>query len=390
MRICIVGGSIGGLTAALVLEESGHTVDVFERSPHVLAQRGAGIGLLPETSRYLTDVAGVDIDEISITTSAIRYLARDASVEHEVGHAYRFSSWNTVYGRLLGCINRERYHLGHEMVSWEDQGDSVTVSFANGTSCTADLLVCADGVASSSRERMHPGLAPRYSGYVAWRGMVREADLDRQVLARLDDAITYHVYANSHILVYPIPGPGGETAPGDRSMNFVWYRNYLEGGDLTDLLTGRDGMVRDVSLPPGTVADRHVSEMRAHAGARLPGPIASIVCAAAEPFVQVVYDLDIPSMVSGRACLLGDAAFLGRPHAAAGTAKAADDAWALASALDGCPTVDEALRRYEASQILVGRGLIERTERIGRRSQTENSWVPGDPDLIFGLRGPGQ
>lgn len=390
MRVCIVGGSIGGLTAALVLGESGHDVNVFERSPRELAQRGAGIGLLPETSRYLTDVAGLDLDGISIATSRIRYLARDASVMHDEAHAYRFSSWNTVYGRLLRCIDRERYRLGHEMDAWADHGDSVTVTFANGSTCTADLLVCADGVSSTSRERMHPGLVPRYSGYVAWRGMVHESDLDRRVLECLDDAITYHVYANSHILVYPIPGPGGETSPGQRMINFVWYRNYLEGGDLGDLLTDREGQVRDVSLPPGTVTGHHVAEMRAHAAARLPGPVASVVCGAAEPFVQVVYDLDIPSMVSGRACLLGDAAFLGRPHAAAGTAKAADDAWALAGALDGTSDVDAALRAYESSQMLVGRGLIERTERIGRRSQTENSWVPGDPDLIFGLRGPGR
>ena len=389
MRVCIVGGSIGGLTAALVLGHMGHDAEVFERSPRELAQRGAGIGLLPETSRYLTDVAGLPLDTISIATSRIRYLARDGSILHDEGHGYRFSSWNTVYRSLLGCLDPGRYHLGHEMTGWTDGDGGVTVSFANGARHRADLLVCADGVASTSRERMHPGIEPRYAGYVAWRGMVRESELDSEVLTRLGDAITYHVYANSHILVYPIPGPGGETAPGDRSMNFVWYRNYLDGGDLTDLMTDREGTVREVSLPPGTVDGVHVAEMRSHAAARLPAAVASVVCGAAEPFVQVVYDLDIPSMVDGRACLLGDAAFLGRPHAAAGTAKAADDAWALGTALSRHHDVEDALRDYQSSQVTVGRGLIERTERIGRRSQTDNSWVPGDPDLIFGLRGPG-
>jgi 2,6-dihydroxypyridine 3-monooxygenase len=105
--------------------------------------------------------------------------------------------------------------------------------------------------------------------------------------------------------------------------------------------------------------------------------------------VQVVLDLDIPSMTSGRVCLLGDAAYLARPHAAAGTAKAADDAWALATAVTRHATVEEALREYEVSQMKVGRDLIERTEHIGRRSQVENSWVPGGREFIFGLRGPG-
>ncbi|MFM8601037.1 MAG: monooxygenase [Actinomycetota bacterium] len=389
MRVCIVGGSIGGLTAALVLGHMGHDAGVFERSPRELAQRGAGIGLLPETSRYLTDVAGIPLDDISIATSRIRYLGRDGSVIHNEPHGYRFSSWNTVYRGLLGCLDPGRYRLGHEMTDWTEMDDGVTVSFANGAQHHADLLVCADGVASTSRERLHPGVEPRYAGYVAWRGMVRESELRADVLAQLSDAITYHVYANSHILVYPIPGPGGETAPGERSMNFVWYRNYLDGGDLADLMTDRDGITREVSLPPGTVSGHHAAEMRAHAAARLPAAVASVVCGAPEPFVQVVYDLDIPSMVSGRACLLGDAAFLGRPHAAAGTAKAADDAWALGAALSRHGNVEDALRDYETSQVRVGRGLIERTERIGRRSQTDNTWVPGDPDLIFGLRGPG-
>ena len=390
MRVCVVGGSIGGLTAALVLAHHGHEVEVHERSPRALAQRGAGIGLLPETSRYLTDVAGIRADEISISTSRITYLARDGSVLNEADHPYRFSSWNTIYRSLLGCLDPALYRLGSEMTGWESTDSSVTVSFVNGEAVTADLLVCADGVGSVSRTLMHPGARPRYSGYVAWRGMVRESELDTGLLARLGDAITYHVYANSHILVYPIPGPDGETEPGKRSLNFVWYRNYLAGGDLDDLMTGADGELREISLPPGTVSPHHAHEMRAHAAARLPADIATVVCGAAEPFVQVVYDLDIPSMTSGRACLLGDAAFLGRPHAAAGTAKAADDAWALARALDRNDSVVEALEDYGRSQTEVGRGLISRTERIGRRSQVDNSWVPGDPEFFFGLRGPGQ
>ena len=66
-----------------------------------------------------------------------------------------------------------------------------------------------------------PDAAPRYAGYVAWRGTVPEADLDAGVAAGLADAITYHVGANTHILVYPIPGPGGEVEPGRRLVNVV-------------------------------------------------------------------------------------------------------------------------------------------------------------------------
>ena len=397
MKVAVIGGSIGGLTAALTLGELadlGVEVEVWERSPRELAQRGAGIGLMPETSRYLVDVAGVALDDISVATSHIRYLARDGSVLHESAHAYRFSSWNTVYRQLLACMKPERYHLGAEMVDWRESGASVEIDFADGSRSLADVVVFADGVNSLARDRLLPGARPRYAGYVAWRGMVPEKDLPDGVLGVLDDAITYHVYANSHILVYPIPGHDGETSPGSRLFNFVWYRNYAEGGDLEDLLVDRDGVRRDVSLPPGSVADHHVAEMRTHARARLPHAIADFVTRAEQPFVQVVFDLAIDRMAFGRTCLLGDAAHLARPHAAAGTAKAADDAWALADALrralEGSGDVASALRDYEASQLPVGRQLIERTERIGRRSQFDGTWVPGDPDLIFGLHGPGR
>ena len=233
-------------------------------------------------------------------------------------------------------------------------------------------------------------MRPAYAGYVAWRGMVPEASLDAGTRAALADAITYHVYANSHILAYPIPGVDGSVAPGKRLMNFVWYRNYLEGGDLDDVLTDEADQRRELSVPPGAVPARHVAEMRAVARARLPAPLARVVESVERPFLQVIYDIEVPRMAFGRVCLLGDAAFVVRPHAAAGTAKAAADAWALADTLARDGDVPAALARWETGQLALGARLLERTRRIGRRSQVDGTWVPGDPELIFGLRGPGQ
>ncbi len=250
--------------------------------------------------------------------------------------------------------------------------------------------MCADGVSSASRRALQPDAAEAYAGYVAWRGMVPEAELSTESSSPLTDSITYYVYANSHILVYPIPGLDGSVEPGQRLINFVWYRNYLPGGDVDDLLTDRNGERRDLSIPPGLVADHHVAEMRATAAARLPGQLAEVVEKTQQPFVQVVYDIGVERMVFGRACLLGDAAFSARPHAAAGTAKAADDGWALAAALEAAGEVPAALAAWEPRQLEVGRNLLERTRRIGRRSQIDNTWEPGDPDFIFGLYEPGR
>jgi 2,6-dihydroxypyridine 3-monooxygenase len=390
MRAAVVGGSLGGLHAALLLHELGIEVDVYERSPAELAERGAGIGFLPESARYLVERAGVSLDRVSVATTHIRYLDRGGKRIYDGAHAYRFSSWNTVYRALKACFPSSRYHLGQEMTGWTEAPDAVEVHLGGRPSRRVDLLVCADGVGSTARARLMPDVRPAYAGYVAWRGMLPEASLDVPTRAALADAITYHVYANSHVLAYPIPGPDGSVALGERLMNFVWYRNYLAGGDLDDVLTDETGQRREISVPPGAVAARHVSEMRAVARARLPGPIARVVESVERPFIQVIYDIEVPRMAFGRICLLGDAAFLVRPHAAAGTAKAAADAWALAEAIARERDVPAALARWETEQVALGAQLLERTRRIGRRSQIDGNWVPDDPELIFGLRGPGR
>ncbi|MGH1481341.1 MAG: FAD-dependent monooxygenase [Geminicoccales bacterium] len=388
-RIAIAGGSIGGLTAACLLRDAGHDVTVFERSPIELEQRGAGIVLLEATARYPIQRAGVDIDDISIKTGVVRYLGRGGRVIHEQQHDHRFSSWTTAYRSLLTAFDRDRYQLDHELKHWSATDEGVNVHFTNGQSTDADLLLCADGIGSMSRTCLQPMTTSNYAGYVAWRGMMHERDLPPSLAERLCEAITYHVMANSHILIYPIPGLDGSVAEGERLINFVWYRNYLEGDELDDLMTDRTGKRRTISLPPGVIADHHLNEVRATAEARLPSDLAKLVLGVEDLFLQVVYDVEIEKMAFGRVCLIGDAAFVARPHAGAGSAKAAEDSWALATALDQTRTIDEALRIWEPKQMKLGRELVARARQIGRRSQVDNAWIPGDPFLQFGLYQPG-
>jgi 2,6-dihydroxypyridine 3-monooxygenase len=388
--VAVVGGSIGGLTAALLLRDLGADVKVYERSPAPLDARGAGIAVLEATMRYFTDRGITDPAEICSTTDWIRYLAPDGSVHHAFEHSYRFSSWNTIYRALLSCFEPERYHLGREMVSFGPADEKIIISFADGATASADLLVCADGIHSTGRTLLFPSLRPVYSGYVAYRGTVPEADLPAETFAQLRDAITYQVIPDSHILVYPIPGPRGEIEPGHRLMNMVWYRNIPDGPPLAALLAGRDNTPRQVSLPPGAMTDKDIAEMQESARRWLAPPIAEVATAVTEPFAQAVIDIDTPAMSRGRACLLGDAAFAVRPHAAAGTAKAAEDAWQLAAHLDEHATdIPTALRAWEKTQHTLGRNLLSRCRAIGDRSQVHNSWDPTDPALIFGLHAPG-
>lgn len=388
--VAVVGGSLGGLTTALLLRDAGCHVRVYERSPVPLEARGAGIAVLEQTLRYPVERLGVAPGTISTQTSWVRFLEPDGSTTYSEPRSYRFSAWNTVYRVLRGALPGECYMLGWELTAFAAQEHRVLLSFANGEVGEADLLVCADGISSASRRRMFPEVAPAYAGYVGWRGTVPEAHLSSETYQALHDALTYQVLPHSHILVYPIPGPDGAVEPGRRLMNMVWYRNVPEPG-LAEFLTDRDGVRRSVSLPPNHVPTEQIREMRSFAVDHLAPPIAEMVTSVPEPFVQAVYDIEVPAMARGRACLIGDAAFAVRPHAAAGTAKAAEDGWVLAEELVRAQgDVDDALARWEQRQLRLGMSLLARTREIGDSSQARGDFRPGDPRLVFGLYGPGR
>lgn len=384
-----MGGSLGGLTAALVLRDAGCDVVVYERSRVPLEGRGAGIVLHPATVRYLVERRVCELPELSAPARFVRYLLRDASVADERPCRLRFTSYHALHRELLRGVEPGRYRLGREVTGFAQDADGVEVELADGARDRCDLLVCADGIHSTGRQLLLPGHELVYAGYVGWRGTVDEADLTAETFAALEEAILYHVLPSSHVLVYPIPNVDGSVEPGRRLTNFVWYRNVQAGAPLEDLLTDTAGATHTVSLAPGAVREPHVRELREAAARDLPAPIAEVVARTAEPFVQAVFDLEVPRMAFGRACLIGDAAFVLRPHVAAGTAKAADDAWALGEAVraaGGDPV--EALRRWEPERLEVGRRAFLRTREAGDRSQFLSSWSVGDP-LPFGLREDG-
>lgn len=388
--VAVVGGSLGGLTAALALRDIGCDVTIYERSPETLHARGAGIAVLEQTLRYAVERQGIDPAQISSSTDIVRFLDGEGRVQYSEQRRWRFSAWNTMYRTLLSAFPVDRYLLGHGMTAFQNSSTGVSLTFANGTTAQVDLLVCADGIGSASRAKLLPEVVPHYSGYVGWRGTIPESQLRDGTRAQLHDALTYQVLPDSHILVYPIPGLQGEVAPGERLMNMVWYRNVAES-ELDWFLTDRNGLQRTVSLPPNCARHELIEEMRECAAKHLAPPIADMVTSVPEPFVQAVLDVEVPRMVAGRSCLLGDAAFAVRPHAAAGTAKAAEDGWVLAEELDRADgDIDTALAAWEQRQLALGSGLLARTREIGESSQCKGDFTPGDPRLVFGLYGPGR
>ncbi len=386
LRVAVVGGSLGGLTAALLLRDLGCIVDVFERSGSRLSGFGAGIVAHEATMRYFVERERAQ-DRLSVRASSLRFVDAEGCVMHEEPSPYEFTAWSTLYSNLLRLLGRERYHHGSALTSFDQDADGVRVRFESGLVHECDLLVCADGVRSTARAQLAPTTEPVYAGYVGWRGTVDASRLGRDAAAQLSDSITYGVVERSHILSYPIPNVDAGARP---LLNFVWYRNVPAGSELDQLMVSRSGRASAVSLHPGEVQERHLAELRSAAAASLPPTFAEIVGAAVDPFVQVIVDLAVPAMAYGRVCLIGDAAFAARPHAAAGTAKAAENAWKLAEALEREAVVPRALAAWEPSQLELGRRLVERSRRIGERYQVTSTADPSDPELRFGLYGPGR
>jgi 2,6-dihydroxypyridine 3-monooxygenase len=384
LRVAVVGGSLGGLLTALELGAVGCDVHVYERSSVPLEGRGAGIVLHPVTTRLLERRRSIDLDRVGSSATILRYLGPSGAPVLDEPVAYRFTSYATLHAALAGALEPGRYHLDRRLVATEPAVDGrVRARFADGSSVVADLVVGADGIRSTVRALLFPRVGPSYAGYVAWRGTVGDRELPPSARG-LRGMLTYHVGHRTHMLAYEIPVPGHDAA---RSMNWVWYRN-LDEGALGALLTDRAGVAHDLSLPPGAVGDGFVRALIADAGI-LPPAFRDLVAATGAPFLQVIVDLAVPAMVRGRVCLLGDAAFSLRPHAAVGTAKAADDARALASAISTAGgDLPAALRTWEAERLRVGRAAARRSRAIGERAQFLGSFSPGDPAVAFGLRAP--
>jgi 2,6-dihydroxypyridine 3-monooxygenase len=384
MRAIVIGGSLGGLTAALVLRDQGWDVDVLERSPNPLEGRGTGIVVHPTTVRYLVERAGKSIDDIGLQAHRVQYLDKNGSITNEQPCAYRFASYVELYRGLLDAFGTERYHLSNELAHLDNRGDTATLSLTDGRTLAADLVVCADGIRSTGRRIMLPDAQPSYSGYVAWRGTIDIDELGGRTASTLLDAFTYRILPRGHLLTYPIPGPGGSVL-----FNWLWYQNIAPGDHLTDLLTDRNGFTAELSVPPGAVQTRHIEQLHSAARSDLPAPLAEVVQQTADPFIQVIVDLEVPRMAFGRCCLIGDAAVVLRPHIGVGTAKAADDAWQLGTALLGATAqyVPARLKAWETQQLPMARRALQRGRAAGRSFQ-EGTWRVGEQPP-FGLLVPG-
>lgn len=383
LHAIVMGGSLGGLNAALYLREAGFDVTVLERSRVPLTGRGAGIVLNPYTVRYLTDGQKIDAVDISISSRYLRYVNKKSRITHEVEAPYRFASYNSIYAGLLSLFGHEKYFLNQRVTGFDQKGETVRVHTAEGEQFTGDLLVCADGIGSDGRCWLLGSTPAAYAGYIAWRGIISAADVSPATFELLHDAIIYHIGEDEHLLTYPIPVVESSLDQRERYVNWLWYQHVPEGEALDAILTDQHGRRRDLSVAPGAVPEQTVAALKAEAAA-VPDLLQALIERTEQPFIQAIFDYEIPQMAFGRICILGDAAFSARPHTAAGTAKAAEDARQLGRALDEHGNdVPEALKTWEKRQLQLGQDLVRRNREAGTRLQN-GTWPLGAP-LPFGL-----
>jgi 2-polyprenyl-6-methoxyphenol hydroxylase-like FAD-dependent oxidoreductase len=369
-RAIVIGGSLGGLFASILLQKADWDVDVYEKSTHELESRGAGIVLQPEVVEAFNR-AGVSYKEpLGVVAKERYYLDKNGNIAQAMAMQQTLTSWGMLFGSMKRHFPAAQYHMNKKLTGVEQDEEKVVAFFEDGTSETASILIAADGPFSTVRELMIPHAKPQYAGYVAYRGLVDEKDLPKGAADIFTERFVFYQFPNSHILQYVIPGEDESLGKGKRRFNWVWYVNYDEKKELPAILTDKDGRLLESSISPGKM-HRHVEhEMRAYAEKMLPKPFKTLVAATKEPFVQAILDYEAPKMAFGRIALLGDAAFIVRPHTAASTSKAASNAIALIDALnDNDNQVDVSLLAWEPGQLTLGGYLMEHGRTLGNQSQ---------------------
>jgi 2-polyprenyl-6-methoxyphenol hydroxylase-like FAD-dependent oxidoreductase len=341
-------------------------VQVYERVSGPMETRGAGIVVQGELIHLLrTHRAGT----LPTTHCTVRRYLSPEGGEGEVQRGPQdFTSWEAIYRTLVAAFPSDRYHRGATLTDFAN-GEGVVEAHIEGHGLVeADVLVAADGAQSPTRRRFLPDLSSTYAGYVAWRGTLDEADAPPDLVRFFDDAFTFcEARSAGHILVYFIPGDGADTTTGKRRLNWVWYVGVGKA-DLPRILVDRDGHQHHGSLPFGGTPDSAISGLRDLARREVHPMLAALVAATPQPFLQTIVDVVPTRTVFGRVCLLGDAAFVVRPHTAGATAKAARDAATLARALKRAGrNVDAGLSGFEEMQIEFGRGLVVYGVALGRR-----------------------
>lgn len=348
MNIVIIGAGLGGLTAANALLDRGFHVTVLEQAAQ-LKEIGAGVqlsanatgvlyrlGLGPALERIASEPAGKRV-RLWNTGQAWPLFDLGAVSRERYGYPYFTLHRADLHAVLADGVRRrspDAIRLGVKVDGHRQRDDGrVTVHAADGTTLVADLVIGADGVHSRTREALFGPDAPRFSGIMAWRGVIRAADLPAHMREPYG---SNWVGPGAHVIQYPL-----------RSGELVNFVGAVEGG----------GWEVESWSERGT----HEECLRDFAGWH--EDVQAMIRAIDVPYKWALMVRDpMPQWSQGSVTLLGDACHPTLPFLAQGAGMALEDGYILARALDQYRgDVPQALRSYEAAR-------HERTARIVRGS----------------------
>jgi salicylate hydroxylase len=335
-RIAIVGAGIGGLTAALAFARQGIVADVYEQAPQ-LGEVGAGLSLSPNAVKgiwflgledelaQLADEPPVQVTRHYKTGEILIQIDRSDTTER-YGAPYLQLHRADLHGLLARALEDAapgRLHTGRELVALDERDDRVLLSFADGSSASAELVIGADGIKSRIRTSHFAEDAAEFTGYVAWRGLV-----PGERLAHMQFPPGGSVLAGPGRLFVRYPIRHGAL------MNYVAFartrnwepESWSQTGAVDEVLAAladfHDEVREVVQQTPG---------QRCHKWGLF----------AREP---------VPKWSTARVALLGDAAHPMLPWFGQGAATAIEDGVILARAFADSDSTAEALRRYEAAR----------------------------------------
>jgi 2-polyprenyl-6-methoxyphenol hydroxylase-like FAD-dependent oxidoreductase len=351
-RIAIIGGGIGGLTAALTLRQAGFEPEVFEQAPELL-EVGAAIAVWPNAMRILQRLGvGEEILQHAGTIEQVRWLDSEGRginstrLPKSDAPAVALHRADLQTG-LLRAWPSHSIHLGKIFQNFQQEQKLVHASFADGSTIDGDLLIGCDGLHSHVRGQILGGRPPVFQGYTVWRGTTRAAP--RQV----EPATAIEIH-----------GRGQRFGIGPVGLNRIgWWASVNE-----NLIHGRRA-----ESPP---LDKQQELLSLFAGWYAPvleliegTPGASIVRTAA---------LDRPATRKwgqGRATLLGDAVHPTTPNLGQGGCMAIEDAVILARCLHKYGPSEAGLRAYEKLRYPRTKAVSFVSRIYGSVGQWESPWA---------------
>ena len=381
LSIGIVGGSIAGCSAAILLSRAGHDVHVFERSKRGLVGRGGGIGTPGPVLRSMIERDVVDADFPHLNGTTMPFVVRTPDRERYGTTAWTMPldlaafHWGALWKTLRSRVPDAAYHQGHEAVgvAQDVEATSATIAFADGSEASFDLVLFADGYRSLGRRLLFPDVHVDYRGYLLWRGLLPEREMERSDV--LEGAVPRIAYARDggNLVMYFVPDERGRTAPGRRIFNWAAYIPLPEA-DLDAFMVDRNGTAHVGTLPPGSMRPAEERRLKDFMAANVPGYHAEVIEKSPTTYVQLIYTVDVPAYHVGRVALIGDAGIVAPPFTGSGVFKGFTNVEALLEALADGDSLDEALDRWGRQQVGVGRRL----RALGDQMEQAFIWNPLD------------